>query len=289
MNPFKPWRTRVSTALTLLTAIGLGTAHAAGPGEAKFNSICAACHTIGEGRRVGPDLLGVTERRSEEWLLKFIKSSQSVVASGDPDAVKLFEEFNKTPMPDMPQFSDADVRDILAHIRDGRPAAAASAAATPPPPAVETPPSPEDIERGRRLFQGLTRLENAGPACNSCHHVTNDAVIGGGVLAKDLTLVFSRMGAPGVSAIIGQPPFPVMQVAYAERPITADESRALVAFLQDADNRHALQTPVDYGRRLVLGGTGGFAVLLSFYGIAWRKRKSHPVNQAIFDRQLRSR
>ncbi|MBK7975540.1 MAG: hypothetical protein IPK07_20395 [Deltaproteobacteria bacterium] len=57
MNPFKPWRTRVSTALTLLTAIGLGTAHAAGPGEAKFNSICAACHTIGEGRRVGPDLL----------------------------------------------------------------------------------------------------------------------------------------------------------------------------------------------------------------------------------------
>ncbi|MBK7975541.1 MAG: hypothetical protein IPK07_20400 [Deltaproteobacteria bacterium] len=68
-----------------------------------------------------------------------------------------------------------------------------------------------------------------------------------------------------------------------------DESRALVAILQAADNRHALQTPVDCGRRLVLGGTGGFAVLLSFYGIAWRKRKSHPVNQAIFDRQLRSR
>lgn len=285
MNPFKPWRTLVSTALALLSAISLGSAHAAGPGEAKFNSICVACHTIGGGKRVGPDLLGVTERRSEEWLLKFIHSSQSVVKSGDPYAVKLFEEFNKTPMPDMPQFSDVDIRDILAHIGAGVPAAP-SAPATPP---VATPPSPEDIERGRRLFQGLTRLENVGPACNSCHHVTNDAVIGGGVLAKDLTLVFSRVGAPGVSAILGQPPFPVMQVAYAQRPITADESRALVAFLQDADNRHALQTPVDYGRRLVLGGTGGFAVLLSFYGIAWRKRKARPVNHAIFDRQVRSR
>ena len=33
-------------------------------GEEIFQSGCNACHTIGGGRLVGPDLLGVSERRS---------------------------------------------------------------------------------------------------------------------------------------------------------------------------------------------------------------------------------
>ena len=99
----------------------------------------------------------------------------------------------------------------------------------PPPPPKEA--SPAEIARGQNLFQGLERLKNGGPACNSCHHVKNDAVIGGGVLAKELTTVFSTMGTPGINAILGKPPFPVMAAAYAEHPLTDDESAALVGFL----------------------------------------------------------
>ena len=35
------------------------------PGQAMFKKICAPCHTIGVGDRVGPDLRGVTERRQQ--------------------------------------------------------------------------------------------------------------------------------------------------------------------------------------------------------------------------------
>lgn len=274
------WRA-LSLGAAVAVVLGATDARAAG-GEQKFNGVCAGCHTIGGGKRVGPDLKGAAERHSEEWLLKFIKSSQSVIASGDPAAVKLFEEFNKTPMPDMPQFSEADIKEIIEYIKGGGSGSGGGMAVSFPEPTAA------EIDRGRRLFQGLIRLENGGPACNSCHHVTNDAVIGGGVLAKDLTQVFSRVGAPGVSAILGKPPFPVMEAAYKDAPLAQNEARDIVGFLQDVDKKQALQTPVDYGNRLVAGGSAMFVALAGLYGVIWRRRKPGPVNRKIFERQVKS-
>lgn len=79
--------------------------------------VCAACHTIGEGKRVGPDLKGVNDRHDEAWLIKFIQSSQTVIKSGDKVAIKLFEENNKIPMPDN-NLTDQEVKDILAYIKN---------------------------------------------------------------------------------------------------------------------------------------------------------------------------
>ena len=61
--------------------------------------VCSACHTIGKGKLIGPDLMGVTQRHDRAWLKPFILNSQQVIASGDEYAIKLFEEFNKVPMP----------------------------------------------------------------------------------------------------------------------------------------------------------------------------------------------
>ncbi len=277
-------RATLGALAAILLGLSAESARAqAGEGEKLFNGLCVACHTVGGGKRVGPDLKGVLERRSEAWLLKFIKSSQTVIASGDPDATKLFAEFNKTPMPDV-VYTEAQIKEILAFIG----AASAPGAAPPPPPPPLREPTPEEIKRGGDLFQGLARLENSGPPCNSCHHVKNDAVIGGGVLAKELTQVFSRMGAPGVQAILGTPPFPVMETAYKGRPLTEPEVAALVGFLQDADKNHAFQQPVDYGLNLVLAGTGVFAVLAALYALIWRRRRVRPVNYEIFERQVQS-
>lgn len=269
---------------TIAGALALGVVTAAGAAtpEANFKAICGACHTIGEGKRVGPDLKGVTERRSEAWLLAFIKSSQAVIKSGDPVAVQLFEEHNKTPMPDAP-YSEAEILEILAFIKGGGAPGAAPAPAVP-----EKQATAADVELGAQLFQGLTRLANRGPACNSCHHVKNDAVIGGGVLAKELTQVFSRMGAPGVRAILGKAPFPVMEAAYKDHPIQDNEVFALVAFLQDADKNHAFQQPVDYGTNLLIAGGSTFLVLAALYALIGRRRKVLPVNHAIFARQVKS-
>lgn len=269
-------------ALAALTmACALSAPANAATGEENFAKICGACHSIGGGKLVGPDLAGVTTRRTEDWLLKFIKSPKAMIDAGDATAVALFKEFNLV-MPDATQYNDAEIKDIVAYLGTK---SGVAAAATPPPPPKEA--SPAEIARGQNLFQGLERLKNGGPACNSCHHVKNDAVIGGGVLAKELTTVFSTMGTPGINAILGKPPFPVMAAAYAEHPLTDDETAALVGFLQDADKKHELQQPRDYGFRLVWSGAAALVPLMGLYSLIWRKRKVRPVNDKVFDRQVK--
>jgi mono/diheme cytochrome c family protein len=79
---------------------------------------CKACHTIGGGKLVGPDLKGITERRDEAWLIKFIQNSQELIKSGDATAVKVFEENNKIPMP-AHSLTDEQVKGILKYIAAG--------------------------------------------------------------------------------------------------------------------------------------------------------------------------
>ncbi len=79
--------------------------------------VCSACHTIGKGKLVGPDLKGVNQRHDLPWLLKFIRSSQTVVKSGDKVAVKLFNDNNKIPMPDNP-LSEAEIKEVLKYIEN---------------------------------------------------------------------------------------------------------------------------------------------------------------------------
>ena len=120
--------------------------------------------------------------------------------------------------------------------------------------------------------------------------MASEAVVGGGILATELTLVFSRMGDQGVRAILGNSPFPVMQTAYEGRALSDNEIRALVGFLQQADKEHSVrqQQASDVGLKLFGGGAGGVVVLLGFYGLVGRRRKRGSVNQAIYDRQVKS-
>ncbi|MBS1632488.1 MAG: cytochrome c [Bacteroidetes bacterium] len=110
-------RYRILILLTCLSILFSTKEIAAQDGATTFKTVCAACHTIGKGRLVGPDLAGVSDRRSEDWLIKFIKSSQTVINSGDKTADSLFQAYNKTLMPDHPNLDDAKIKDVLAYIK----------------------------------------------------------------------------------------------------------------------------------------------------------------------------
>jgi len=283
----------VVLALTFFSINNSQDAWAQEPGEQVFQTICIACHTIGGGRLVGPDLALVHERRTQDWLESFVKSSQTMVNDGDADAIALFEEFNRIPMPDSP-LSEQQIRQVLSYIKSQSPDQSANTDSSTGMPATVDEPAPveaaseETILLGQELFQGNIRLVNGGPACNACHEVRNDAVIGGGILATELTTVFSRMGGAGVKAILGQAPFPVMQAAYKDQSLTENEVAALVAFLEYADSEEYNHLPRDYGLGLFLSGAVGAGVLFLLFGFIWRGRKKESVNQAIYDRQISS-
>ena len=84
-------------------------------GEALYNTNCTSCHMINK-KMIGPALAGVNDKYSEEWLIKWIKNSAELIASGDPDAIAIWEEYNKSPMSSFLHLSDDEVKDILAYI-----------------------------------------------------------------------------------------------------------------------------------------------------------------------------
>lgn len=105
------------TLLALFLNVSLLSQKAAAQpnGESLFKANCTSCHSVGENKVVGPGLKNVHKRRSEDWLLSWIKNSQAMVKSGDADAVKLFEENNKTVMPAF-GFKDDEVKAIIAYV-----------------------------------------------------------------------------------------------------------------------------------------------------------------------------
>src|SRR6478736_9600606 len=127
----------LSLALMLSLSFSLFAQDAAAPagggdpaaGKALFNTNCAACHKL-DSKMTGPALRGVIDRHSKEWLVKWIHGSSALIASGDAEAVKVFGENNKIPMPAFPQLSVADIDNIIAYTsepkEEAKPAAGAA-------------------------------------------------------------------------------------------------------------------------------------------------------------------
>jgi hypothetical protein len=78
----------------------------------QFDILCADCHSIGEGDMQGPDLLGVEQKYSNEWLINFIQSANMMVENGDLQAIAIYEEFDNGNMPD----TDLPISEIQALI-----------------------------------------------------------------------------------------------------------------------------------------------------------------------------
>ena len=70
-------------------------------GQFLFQSRCQACHTVGEGDKLGPDLMGVTQRRERGWLTSYLAQPEKMLAEGDPIATSLFKKYKQVRMPNL--------------------------------------------------------------------------------------------------------------------------------------------------------------------------------------------
>jgi cytochrome c2 len=106
----------VISGLVILLVANAFSMPPADEGKLIFTSRCASCHNVNKVI-VGPALAGVSERHSEEWIIQFVHSSQTVIKSGDKTAKDLYEKFNKTPMPDHIDLTADNIKSVLAYIK----------------------------------------------------------------------------------------------------------------------------------------------------------------------------
>ena len=85
-------------------------------GKSIFMSRCAACHNVNKNM-TGPALSGVDLRRSIDWIISFVQSSQSMVKKGDTTAIALFEKFKRIQMPDHADLTNQNIKNIVAYIK----------------------------------------------------------------------------------------------------------------------------------------------------------------------------
>jgi mono/diheme cytochrome c family protein len=263
-------------------------------GATLFKQNCSACHSIGKGKLVGPDLKGVNTKRSEAWIISFVKNAQAF-GEKDADAKAIIAEYGY-PMPNQ-NVTDADIKAIITHIAENSPAEVAQTTETAAP-VVETPADPaldpanasqEDILAGLVLFSGEHRLTNGGPSCLTCHNVQHKDLIAGGLLAKDLTKVYERLGAAGINGMLSAPPFPAMAASYKDNPLTEKEIFQLSAFFNDVAVNTIYQPQRAYNDNLLLyGGGGAFLTIILVISLVFIERKRKCVKEDIYKRQIKA-
>jgi mono/diheme cytochrome c family protein len=264
---------RIVTALGVLFAIvGGAQAQPTAEGQALFGSKCYSCHNIGSGDKQGPDLKGVTTRRTRDWLREFINTPAAMNAKGDPIARELFAKFSSTVMPDQALTAE-QIDSLLALITDMTnknqvyvPAGAKLSRAI----------VPEDVNGGWQFFTGRARLQNGGAACISCHSIKGVGMFGGGTLGPDLTGVNIKYRDPELISILQNPNFPTMSTVFGTHRLNEEEIVQLFALFQSAKLANPMPpnqagvTTLD--PRFFVIGVASMLLVLALLNLAWRKR-----------------
>lgn len=97
-------------------------------GETLFRTRCAACHSIGAGDRLGPDVANVSSRRSRAWLTRWIKEPDKMLREGDPVATAQLARYRGLAMPNL-GLNDVDAEALIAFMDEESRRSAATGAA----------------------------------------------------------------------------------------------------------------------------------------------------------------
>ena len=130
---------RIFLVALLLPSLSISQEADIQAGKSLFNANCAACHQLNR-KAVGPALSGVTEKYDKEWLYSWIRNGTQMIKDGDPQAVAIWEEYNRAVMTNYPQFSDEQIDNILAYTNF-----------TPPPPTNTSAVTAESSNQGSSI------------------------------------------------------------------------------------------------------------------------------------------
>lgn len=194
-------------------------------GQYMFTNHCAACHTIGRGDHLGPDLVGVTASRDRDWLARFILTPDKVRAGGDPIALALRAKYKHVVMPNL-GLKGGDAALLIDYIdRESR----AVRGAAPASKAMKT----------THATGGASLTSIVEPYVQIQRALNGDSMTDVNNAARTIASEAAKLGAGGAS----------MKTAAAELRATADlkVARAAFARLSDAIMIHAKNTGAGIG------------------------------------------
>lgn len=237
-------------------------------GEVVFKEKCAACHTVGGGRAVGPDLSGVTGRRDRRWIMRMITEPGALFDAGDPTATTLLKEYRGVRMPAIQLPADA-LDALLAYLDAEGGAVGGKASGEAATGAAKAPPA-GDPATGERLFSGTLTYANGAPSCLACHAIAGTSGFGGGTLGPDLTRTYADYGEDGIVPVLADFPFPTMKPVYDGRPLTIEEQAHVKAYMRAASEGGSL--PSRTTGCILLYALGGAAVVFALPHLVFRRR-----------------
>ena len=154
-------------------------------GQYTFANHCAACHTIGRGDHIGPDLHGVTATRDRAWLSRFIVEPDKMMAEGDPIAVELRAKYKQVRMPNL-DLAREDAAALIDYLEEQsravNPAAPAAA-----PRATEAATTPAAIDL-KVIVEPYLRIQQA---------LSTDTIEGISDEARAITAASAKLGTSG--------------------------------------------------------------------------------------------
>ncbi|MCC6412793.1 MAG: cytochrome c, partial [Saprospiraceae bacterium] len=144
-------------SLVFVASLSLQAAPSVEEGKTLFTANCAACHAKDmKNNLTGPALAGTEERWAaypRTDLYKWIRASQSMIASGHPRATELWNKWKPTAMNNFPGLTDEQIESLLLYV---------NAQANPPAPVAGAAPAAgaEGAKEGGNmwLFAGLALI-----------------------------------------------------------------------------------------------------------------------------------
>jgi cytochrome c2 len=238
-----------------------GTEH---PGQQLFINTCQACHNLTEKQKIGPGLLGISERVPERSrLLKFITEPKST--DGDEYFKALRGKFADAMLPQgqaavgdtKGPYTEKQLLDIIDFIFRFK--------------AEFGPPPEERIKEGRAYASGAKRFENGAPGCDGCHSIGADKNLRGASVGPNIahTWVLAR-NADGLKAMLENPAGPAMHHFYRadQKPLNGEELDMLITFFERAARDTGTETQSNFLPifALILAALGIFVLDGSIFG-----------------------
>src|SRR3954469_2784703 len=196
-----------------------------GDGHYLFTSLCANCHTIGRGDKIGPDLSVALESRDRDWLARYTFEPDVLRAKNDPVARMLMQKFGEVRMPNLALNID-EVKSILAYVETQKSHASQPAAAPAPMAAHAT-------TAGAAATTGSPALVDAAIAIQVA--LAKDTLVGVGAQAEAVRQAAAALGEAGTAIEMAAADLAKQTSIAGARNAFGTMSEALITYLEDGN------------------------------------------------------